>query len=196
MTDPIAAPEAELTPASPTPVITAEEIDKLIERKAQERSDQRVAGLQSVFDKKLSAIQAEIRKSNRQSAGLDDEDPRVAELEAELAQARREAAMERAAGKYPDAFPLYKQIIDIEDPDAQLAALTQWAQQQRTPLTPVVTPEPEPQAPPTPPVDLNNPPRQQVTGVDVAVIDGKSVAMNADFVQRALGFLPNQLKRG
>lgn len=142
MTDPIAAPEQPSTPA-PTPVLSQQEIEALIDRKAQEISDQRVKGLMSSYDKKLAALQRQLSGETEPA-----EDPAIAAL-------KRENAILRAAQQYPKAAPLYQKLVEIEDPEDQIAFMETWFSQQSASPAPAAPPEPEE---PTPPVDPNSPP--------------------------------------
>lgn len=151
MTDAIAAPEAVPTPAS-APVLTSQEIEALIERKAQEISDKRVSGLMSSYDKKFAALQ-------RQLSGDTEpvEDPAIAAL-------KRENAILKAAQRFPKAAPLYQKLLEVEDTEEQIAIMEKW-------LTPPpeaapVPPAPEPETPePSTPVDPNSPPQTLNGGV-------------------------------
>ena len=132
MTDAIAAPEAVPTPAT-APVLTSQEIEALIERKAQEISDKRVSGLMSSYDKKFAALQ-------RQLSGDAEpvEDPAIAAL-------KRENAILKAAQRFPKAAPLYQKLLEVEDTEEQIALMEKW-------LTPPpeaapVPPAPEPETP-------------------------------------------------
>ena len=142
MSEAIAAPEQPSTPATP-PVLSQQEIEALIERKAQEISDKRIGGLMSSYDKKLKALQ-------KQLSGEDDdpaEDPAITAL-------RRENAILKAAQRFPKAAPLYQKLLEIEDTEDQIAFMETWFAQPESPA-PTATPEPEE---PSTPVDPNSPP--------------------------------------
>jgi len=163
MTDPLlAAPEAVIPPAPTVPGMTAAEIEALVDRKAQEISDKRVAGLQSMYDKKISDLATEQRKIRKSFSNDEDDspDPRVADLEAELARVQQDAALAAAQREFPDVFDDYAAISAFGTAAEQLAYL----REMRTKLSVAPTTDPAP-APavedPTPPVDPNQPVRNE-----------------------------------
>jgi hypothetical protein len=153
--DAIAAPETVPTPAA-TPVLTAQEIEALIERKAQEISDRRVSGLMSNYDKKLADSNRELSRIRQQL--LPDEEPMGGRGEdPEKAALVREVAILRAAQRYPKAAPVYQRLMEIEDTEEQIALLEElFAPPAPAPAPPPVEASPEPDVP-TAPVDANRP---------------------------------------
>jgi hypothetical protein len=141
--------------------MTTAEIEALVDRRAQEISDKRVAGLMSTYDRKIAEQAAALRKMQRSFSNDDDDspDPRVAELEAELATVQREAAEAEAARLYPDVYEDFKALTGRETPADQLAYLREL----RTRLAAPPSAEPPAVAavPPTQPVDPNQPARNE-----------------------------------
>lgn len=152
MTDAIAAPEQPSTPATP-PALSQQEIEALIERKAQEISDKRIGGLMSTYDKKLKALQKQLSGEDADPA----EDPAIAAL-------RRENAILKAAQRFPKAAPLYQQLLEVEDTEDQIALMESWFAQAQQPESPAPAAPPEPEEPSTP-VDPNRPPQTLNGGV-------------------------------
>lgn len=157
MTDAIAAPET-VTPPAPTPGLTVQEIEALIERKAQEISDKRVSGLQSLYDKKLAEVQREAAKLRQQVLpGVeDDDDVSNSAEQARIQELERQLAIERASQKYAKAGPLYRKLLEFETPEEQIAFMEEFL---TPPAAAPATPQPvaAPEAPPTPSVDPNSP---------------------------------------
>ena len=153
--DAIAAPETVPTPAQ-APVLTAQEIEALIERKAQEISDKRVSGLMSTYDKKLADSNKELARIRQQL--LPDEEPvRGRGEDPEKAALQREVAILRAAQRFPKAAPVYQRLMEIEDTEAQISYLEElFAPPPPSPAPPPVAAPPEPDAT-TAPVDANSP---------------------------------------
>ena len=141
--DAIAAPET-VTPPATAPGLTAQEIEALIERKAQEISDRRVSGLQSMFDKKLTDSNKEIARMRRQL--LPEEEPVYVNGEdPEKVALQREVAILRAAQRYPKAAPVYQRLMEIEDTEEQIALLEELFAPPPPPPAPTpVEPSPEP----------------------------------------------------
>lgn len=151
MTDAIAAPEQPTTPATP-PVMSQQEIEALIERKAQEISDKRIGGLMSSYDKKLKALERQLSGDTEPA-----EDPAILAL-------KRENAILKAAQRFPKAAPLYQQLLEVEDTEDQIALMESWFNQPQQPASPVPAAPPEPEEP-TPAVDPNSPPTTLNGGV-------------------------------
>lgn len=151
--DSIAAPET-VTPPAPAPGLTAQEIEALIERKAQEISDKRVSGLQSLYDKKLAEQAKEYQKLRSQLLPGDVDEPEDDTANLRIQELERQLAIERASSKYPKAGPLYKKLLEYEDPEEQIAFMEQLF----TPA-PAAAPEPPPPQPEVevPSVDPNSP---------------------------------------
>lgn len=145
MTDAIAAPEQPSTPAT-SPALSQQEIEALIERKAQEISDKRIGGLMSSYDKKLKALQKQLSGEDTDPA----EDPEIAAL-------KRENAILRAAERFPKAAPLYRKLLEVEDTEDQIALMESWFAQTQQAASPAPTATPEPEEP-SAPVDPNSPP--------------------------------------
>lgn len=150
MTDAIAAPEQPVTPATP-PVMSQQEIEALIERKAQEISDKRIGGLMSSYDKKLKALERQLSGETEPA-----EDPAILAL-------KRENAILRATQRFPKAAPLYQKLLEVEDTEDQIALMESWFNQPQ-PSAPVPAAPPEPEEP-TPAVDPNSPPTTLNGGV-------------------------------
>ncbi len=162
----------------------------------QQQSDARVAGLMSTFDKKFNDLQKKVVQSQRQLVNDDPEDPRVTELQEELDRVRREAEAERAGREYPDAFPVYKQILEASDATEQMRLLTEAINAARTPTPAPAAPVADAPAPvvepPVPPVDPNNPFRRQAQSGDPQMVEiaGKPTLVDDNFIRRHLGKLP------
>lgn len=186
MTDPIAAPAAELTPAQPVPVALTPEIEKLIAAKAQELSDQRFSGYQSALDKKFSALQSQLTAVQKATLSPDEiEDQRQSDLQQQLAKAQRDNAMLRAAQKYPDAFPAFEELITADDPEAQLEILSRFLRPTPPPNAAPAPVADDPPPAPTPPVDPNNPPRQSEASTK-KMVGGEEVEVTQSLIDRVM----------
>lgn len=168
MTDPAAATEPEATPAPQAPVLTAEQIEDMISRKAQEISDRRIGGLQAMYDRKLKEIADENKRISRSLAGTED-DVRQSDLEAELKRQERENRYLRVALENPDLAPFIGRFDPDASPEDIATALKEYrqtfVQQPATQQTPT---EPQGQPAPTPGVEPNNP-RREATGWEPGV---------------------------
>lgn len=161
MTDPLAAgAEPEVAPVAPEPpALTAAQIEAMVERKAQEISDRRVAGLMSKYDREIATMKAEQVKFRKSFSGEDDDtpDPRLADLEAEVARLNSERELAELRVKYPDVIEDYIALSGAENRAGQLAALDGLRQRLTAP-PPSEEPAAEPEIP-TPPVHPNQPAR-------------------------------------
>lgn len=145
------------TPAEAPAPLTTTEIQAMIAAEAQRIVDQRIPGLQSVYEKQIASLKKDLRKAQDDPDGFSSSNN--SELVAELAQARREADALRAARQFPDAFPIYEALMADQAVEAQLELLqglmtgrAPQPQSQPAPSVPAEAPEA-----PTPPVDPNRP---------------------------------------
>jgi hypothetical protein len=130
----------------------------MVEAEAARIVDARIPGLQSAYEKQLAQLRKELEKARKDPDGYDAS--ATNQYQAELEQARREAAALRAGRAFPDAFPVYEAMMAAETVEDQLQMLQDFVrgtpstpQQQESGSNP--TPAPEP---PTPSIDQNNPP--------------------------------------
>lgn len=184
MADPFAAQGEAPAPAptAPAPAISPE-IEAYIAQRVQALSDQRISGLQSVFDKKLAEANKEIQRVRRQALGEPDapdfEDSETARENAEL---KRRLAIMEAAERFPKAAPLYQQLMGLETAEEQIAFLEQQLQQAPPPPPPVPpVPQPEPELE-VPDIDMNRP--APTGGSGYAIYDG--VQMNDEIAAAIL----------
>jgi hypothetical protein len=142
----------EQAPAT-QPALTSSEIQALVATEAQRIVDSRIPGLQSAYERQIAQLKKELKQAKADPDGYSSGS---SELEAELAQARREAASLRAGRQYPDAYPVYESLMSATDVEEQLDILqglirgTPPAPEQSAPPAP-------PAAPATPPIDPNRP---------------------------------------
>jgi cell division septum initiation protein DivIVA len=123
MTDSTVVPEqGGATPAETPPVpITPEQIQAMVQAEAQRIVDQRIPGLQSAYEKQIASLRKELKKAQADPDGYVGNDS--SELEAQLAQARREADALRAGRQFPDAFPVYESLMAASSAEEQLEIL-------------------------------------------------------------------------
>ena len=175
MIDP-AALAPETTPANVPVPLSAAEIEALV----QQKSDQRVAGLMSVFDKKFDALAKKLDTVARASLSETEvEDMGQSELRAEADRLKRENAMLKAGQKYdPRVTQAFASLLEAEDPEDQLAQLAKWINPPAAPAVPIV---PAPSAP-VPPVDPNNPPRPIDAGPELQMDETTANRILAPFL--------------
>ena len=153
--DNLVPPQDSGAPAAQPPAsLSAEDIQAMVAAEAQRIVDSRIPGLQSVYEKQIASLKKELKRAQADPdgyAGRNDSD-----LEAQLAQARREADSLRAGRLYPEAFPLYESLMSASSVEEQLELLEQY--RKGTPA-PVASQAPAPQAPApvVPPIDPNRP---------------------------------------
>jgi len=176
--DAIAAPETVQTPAQ-SPVMTAQEIEAMIERKAQELSDRRVSGLMSSYDKKLADTNKELARVRKQVLPDEDEPVHGGRGDDRLAALERENAILKAAQRFPKAAPAYLRLLEIEDTEEQIEYLEGlFNPPAAPPVTPVAaTPEP---VDPTAYVDPNLPANLPNGGVLPTPEGGRFTPESAD----------------
>lgn len=155
MAEPEVVPSGtEQASAAQPPALTTPEIQALVAAEAQRIVDARIPGLQSVYEKQIASLRRELKKAQADPDGYVSSDN--SELEAQLAQARREADALRAGRSYPNAFPLYEALMSASNVEEQLEILEGW--KSTAPPAPQVTAQaPQAPAPVAPPVDRNTP---------------------------------------
>lgn len=195
MADALAAPSEPTAPATPPAPAITPEIEALIAQRVQALSDQRIAGLQSVFDKKLAEMSKEQSKLRRQLLPEEDitqeDDSDTARENAEL---KRQLALVELAQRFPKAGVVYKQLMGLGTLDEQVEFL----EQQFAAQVPPAAPAPTPPAP-TPDVDLDVPdidmnrpaPRQ-----DAGYIVHDGVRMTDEIAQQILASATSWPKYG
>jgi len=157
MTDPILAaeaPEAVAPAPEAVPALTKAQIEEMIQR----TTDTRVSGIQSVLGKQIKALQDENKRLSRAQSGEDD-DPRNADLEAEVRRLERERDLYRVARDNPTIAPVLEKITPESSYEDIASALTDWATSFTPASVPDAPPAPVPSAP-TPPVHPNQPARE------------------------------------
>lgn len=145
------------------PALTSEQIQKIISEGITHAFDQRIPGLQSVFDKKVDALNQQvqaIRRSSLTDDEIDEEDD--ARLKAELAAERSKRAAYELALRNPDVGEDYLRLVTAEKPEDQIEILKAIKKSAgvSTPATDVVPEETDE----TPPVDMNNPREDRIDG--------------------------------
>lgn len=190
MAEELVSQQEEVAPAAAPAPLTSAEIQAMIAAEAQRIVDQRIPGLQSVYEKQIASLKKELKRAQDDPDGVLSSSS--SDLEAELAKARREADALRAGRQFPDAFPVYEGLMSASSVEEQLELLqgfvtgrVQQAQPQSEPEQ--AAPAAEPEAP-TPPVDLNRP----MTAVP-AIAGG--VEMNKGLADRIFDSLGNQWPR-
>lgn len=152
-------PDASGAPAASPPALTAEEIQAMVSAEAQRIVDTRIPGLQSAYEKQIAQLRRDLKKAQSDPDGYTGSS-RDSQLEAELAQARREADALRAGRQYPDAFPVYETLMAADSVEDQLDILQKFVRgvpQAPPPPAPGIPAAPLAPEAPVPPVDLNRP---------------------------------------
>ena len=161
--------EAQETPAVTPPVsLTVEEIRAMVTAE----TDARIPGIQSAYEKQLAQLRKELKAAKADPDGYTSN--ASSELEAELAQARRDVDSLRAGRQFPDAYPLFEAMMAAGSAEEQMEILQQAVRPVATP-TPAAPQAPAPtEQPASAPVDLNNPfggPPIDASGMDDATAD-------------------------
>ena len=154
MADPALVPQDDgQTPAPEAPVTISPEIQAMVAAEAQRIVDSRIPGLQSAYEKQIASLRKELKKAQADPDGYVSQES--SDLEAQLAQARREAEALRAGRSYPNAFPLYEALMSASNVEEQLEILEGWGKPSAAQV-PAQAPQ-APAAPAATPVDTNNP---------------------------------------
>ena len=146
--------EGQAAPASAPVSPSTEEIRAMVAAEAQRIVNERIPGLQAAYDTQIASLNKKLKAAQADPDGYNTSVN--AQLEADLAQARREADALRAGRQFPDAYPLFEAMTSADTVEDQLALLQQA-------IRPVATPPAAPQEPARPeppssaPVDLNRP---------------------------------------
>lgn len=157
MTDPLAAAsEPTETPAPEAPVLTAAQIEDMIQRK----TDQRISGIQSLYDRKIKDLSDQLKKAERALAGTED-DPRESDLQAEVRRLERQNRMLVAAQANPEIAPYLDRFGADATPEDIAAALVEIRQSFSPPPAPPSAPEPTAEPVDVPGVEPNRPPRER-----------------------------------
>ena len=157
MAEPTVVPsEGAGTPAAQPPApITQSEIQAMVAAEAQRIVDSRIPGLQSAYEKQIASLRKELKRAQTDSGYVSNDS---SELEAQLAQARREADALRAGRQFPDAYPVYESLMAADSVEEQLDILQGFVRGAPAPMpVPQAAPAPQAPAPSTPPVDPNRP---------------------------------------
>lgn len=169
--DQVPAGKEEASAETPAPP-TLEQISALITAGVKEGIDARIPGLMSSNDKQLSEIKDLVRKSSMDEDEIENE--RADELSTELAQARRDNEALIAAQQYPEAYPIFRSLMDAENAEAQLKLIDSLRNPPAT--APVEESEATEQPESTPPVDPNNPRTDSPTTLEGGVPMNKETA--------------------
>lgn len=155
MADPAMVPSdgAEASAAQPPAPVTVAEIQAMVAAEAQRIVDTRIPGLQSAYEKQIASLRKELKRAQTDSGYVSSDS---SELEAQLAQARREADALRAGRSYPDAFPVYESLMAADSVEDQLDILQGFVRGLPA-SAPQAAPAPQPAPPSAPPVDPNRP---------------------------------------
>lgn len=166
MAEPTVPAQDSDAPASEPVSLTSAQISELIANGVQSAFDKRIPGLMSTFDSKVNALGSSLEEMRRTSSDDDDDDTAAYNrLQAERDEARRQAAAAKAALQYPVGYQVYEQAIGKGSPEEQIAFLEEWAKQQAGQQTPADPPPSDgPGEEKTPPVDPNNPRREETFG--------------------------------
>ena len=108
------SPEEQAKESAATPSLTAEQVSEIV----REAIDARVPNIMSGYDKKLNAVQADLRKATMSDAEQEAEDEQ-AESD-ELAQLRRENAILTAGADMPAAVKAFKELNSKDTGKEQL----------------------------------------------------------------------------
>jgi hypothetical protein len=132
---------------------TPEQIQALVAQEAQRIVDSRIPGLQSVYEKQIASLRKELKRAQSDTGYASNDS---SELEAQLAQARRETDALRAGRQFPDAYPVYESLMAADSAEAQLEILQAFVRGP-APVAPAVPAPAQPAPAAVPPVDPNRP---------------------------------------
>jgi hypothetical protein len=157
VTDPLAAEQAEAAaPAPPEPALTQAQIEAMI----QAKTDQRVAGLQSMYDRKIKDLTDQWKKAERALAGTED-DPRESDIAAELRRQERENQVLKVALANPELAPFLTRLDPDASPEDLAATLLAYRESFSQQAAPPSAPEPRAEPLDIPGVEPNRPPRER-----------------------------------
>lgn len=172
MVETVVPENAQAAPAETPASLTPDQIQEVIAKAVQAAVDTRIPGLQSAYDKQLAEVRNELRRAQMTPDEVEDE--QRTQLEAELAQMKRERDALSAARAYPDAFPVYERLMSAKSVEDQLKILSGLsASGQPNPAGEVAAAPAEGQDDlgETPPVDPNNPPGIPMGAMDRSLAD-------------------------
>lgn len=176
------------TPPTPVPAFDVEAFKSELTATFESKLNERIAGVQSSYQKQLNEKDAELREL-RVGTMSDSERARFEDQEAEeyIEQLERRATLAEIGRKYPDIAEAFEKLLGAESPEAQAEILL--ALVKPATLTPG-TPESEP-AELVPAVDPNNPAPQGGTATELRLPDGTPVTEeSAEAFLKALGNTP------
>ena len=161
-------------PASAPASLTAEQIADVVTKSI----DARIPALQSGYDKRINDLETQLRQSDMDEDEVAEE--KNAKLQQELASAKIEADIQKAARLYPDAYPVFDAIRSAGTAEEQLKIIKDRLASPATaaPVTDPASNEDDDDA--TPPVDPNQAPTSPALNAD---------GMNADKANRILDAL-------
>jgi len=155
--------QSSQTPAAPAsaPAQSQAEIQAVVDAQVQAAIQARIPGLQSSYERQIAQLRDELKQATADPDRYEADNS--SKLEAQLAEARREAEALRVARQYPEVFPTYEAILSAKSPVEQLDVLQAFvqgntpapAQNPQAPAAPPAAPAAQSIAPP--PVDPNRP---------------------------------------
>jgi len=186
---PVPQQEGQGAPASQTPAPTSAEIQSLIAAEAQKLFDARIPGLQSVYEKQISALRKDVEEARR--ANLSEEElisSDQSRLEQELAQARREADALRAGRQYPESYPVFEAMSAAKTVEEQLEILRDALVKDASGTIPAPAQSADaPSSDQSPPQSSGTDPNRPLTPPSTYVGDGSN--MDASLADQILGTL-------
>jgi hypothetical protein len=186
---PVPQQEGQEAPASQTPAPTSAEIQSLIAAEAQKLFDSRIPGLQSVYEKQISALRKDVEEARR--ANLSEEEiisSDRSKLEQELAQARREADALRAGRQYPESYPVFEAMSAAQTVEEQLEILRDALVKDASGLQPAPAQSADaPASAQSPPPSSGTDPNRPLRPPSTYVGDGSN--MDASLADQILGTL-------
>lgn len=166
----VIAPATE-TPPAPAPVIDVEAIKSELTSSFDAKLNERIAGIQSSYQRQLNEKEEEIR-TLKLGAMSDSERARFEEDEGKnyVADLEKRVVVGEIARKFPQIADAFEKLLGAESPEKQaeiLLALTQ-------PAAPATPAAPEP-AENVPAVDPNNPAPTGGTATEARLPDGTPI---------------------
>lgn len=165
-------PDAPAPQAPATPAIDVEAIKAELMAQFDAKLNERVSGIQSVYQKQLNERDEQIRQF--QAASMSEEELEqlaIQEQEERVAALEAENWLLQQSQKSPKAAELFKQVLDFEDPNEQFAFFEQLAERLTTEAPKTPSEEPKVQVPDS---DPNNPATFYSQGGDVLNLNGKT----------------------
>lgn len=177
------------TPPAPTPAFDVEAFKSELSESFTKTLNERIAGVQSSYQKQLNEKDDELRELRMGSMSDSERAHFEEEEQAEYVEAlERRAVLAEIGQKYPSIAEAFNALIRAESPEEQAEILMKLVTPAAPAAAPVPTPEPSDEVPA---VDPNNPAPQGGTATENRLPDGTPVTEeSAEAFLKALGNTP------